>query len=145
MRSLTPDQAAADIGEAIGHLRERGATAVGVVGFCLGATLAYRTALSSPGCDAAVCFYGAQIAGELGEPRCPTLLLFAGDDEYIPVPDIEAVVAHHPQTVVYGPAHHGFMRDGSGSYDEEAATDGWRRLLEFLRTHLRPDHGQGGG
>jgi carboxymethylenebutenolidase len=107
-----------------------------VIGFCLGGTQAYRTALSSSVCDAAVGFYGAQIAGELGQPRCPTLLLFGGDDEYIPVPDIEAVVAHHGETVVYPEAHHGFMRDGSDSYDEGAAADGWERLLAFLGTHL---------
>jgi hypothetical protein len=28
------------------------------------------------------------------------------------------------------------MRDGSDSYDEEAATDGWRRMLAFLADHL---------
>src|SRR5580658_7901023 len=67
MRSLTPQQTAADIDEAIGHLRRLGADAVGVIGFCLGGTLAYRTALSSLRCDAAVCFYGAQIVDELGE------------------------------------------------------------------------------
>ena len=98
--------------------------------------MAYRTALSSPGCDCAVGFYGAQIAGELGEPRCPTLLLFAGEDEYISLADIEAVVAHHPQSVVYPGAHHGFMRDGSGSYDEASASDGWKRLVDFLAVHL---------
>jgi carboxymethylenebutenolidase len=144
MRSLTPQQTAADIDVAIGHLRSSGANAVGVIGFCLGGTMAYRTALSAPRCDAAVCFYGAQIADELGEPRCPTLLLFAGDDKYIPVPAIESVVAHHPQAVVYPDAHHGFMRDGSDSYDEEAATDGWGRLLDFLSAHLGTGAGSGG-
>ena len=73
-----------------------------------------------------MCFYGARIAGELGGPACPTLLLFGGGDEYIPLADIEAVVAHHGETVVYPEAGHGFMRDGSGEvYDEEAASDGW--------------------
>jgi carboxymethylenebutenolidase len=144
MRTLTPHQTAADIDEAIGHLRDRGADAAGVIGFCLGGTMAYRTALSSPGCDVAVAFYGAQIADELGTPRCPTLLLFAGADEYIPVPAIEAVVAHHPQTVVYDEAHHGFMRDGSDSFDEKAATDGWGRMLGFLAAHLGTGPGPGG-
>jgi carboxymethylenebutenolidase len=144
MRSLSLQQTAADVDEAIGHLRSSGADAVGVIGFCLGGTIAYRTALSSPRCDAAVCFYGAQIADELGEPRCPTLLLFAGDDEYVPVAAIESVVARHPETVVYRGAHHGFMRDGSGSFDPEAASDGWGRLLDFLSSHLRTDSCPGG-
>jgi carboxymethylenebutenolidase len=144
MRTLTREQTAADIDEATGRLRDLGADAVGVIGFCLGGTMAYRTALSSPACDAAACFYGAQIADELGEPRCPTLLLFAGDDEYVPVSAIETVAAHHPQTIVYPEAHHGFMRDGSGSFDPEAATDGWGRLLDFLGSHLSTGSGSGG-
>jgi carboxymethylenebutenolidase len=143
MRTLTPEQTDSDIGDAIGHLRRTGSGGVGVIGFCLGGTMAYRTALTSPGCAAAVCFYGAQIPGELGEPRCPTLLVFAGDDEYIPPAAIETVVAHHPQTVVYPGVHHGFMRDRSGSYDEEAATDGWTRLVDFLATHLGAPDGRG--
>jgi carboxymethylenebutenolidase len=136
MGSLTPEQTVADIGEAIGHLRGIGAPAVGVIGFCMGALQAYRTALSSPGSDAAVGFYGAGIAAELGAPRCPTLLLFGGKDEYVPVSDIEAVAAHHAETVVYPEAGHGFMRDRSDSYEEAAATDGWRRMLDFLAAHL---------
>jgi carboxymethylenebutenolidase len=136
IRSITAEQAVDDIVSAIGRIRGLGADPVGVIGFCMGGTLAYRTALASSECDAAVAFYGAQIAGELGQPQCPTLLLFAGEDQYIPVADIEAVVAHHPEAVVYPEAGHGFMRDGSSSYDEAAATDGWKRMLSFLSTHL---------
>lgn len=136
MGSLRREETAADIDEAISLLRRQGAGSVGVIGFCMGGLQAYRTALTSPGCDAAVGFYGARIAAELGEPRCPTLLIFGGKDEYIPVVEIEAVVHHHPQTVVYPDARHGFIRDGSGSYDDDAATDGWRRTLEFLAIHL---------
>jgi carboxymethylenebutenolidase len=138
MRTLTVEQAGADIEEAMGRLRAEGSDAVGVIGFCMGGTFAYRTALSSPTCEAAVAFYGAQIAGELGQPRCPTLLLFGDRDRYISGPDIEAVVVHHPDAVVYGGARHGFMRDGSDDYHEEAATDGWRRMMEFLGRHLGP-------
>jgi len=138
MRTLTMEQVGADIDEAIARLRGQGCRAVGVIGFCMGGTFAYRTALSSPTCDAAVGFYGAQIAGELGEPRCPTLLLFGDRDRYISGPDIAAVVAHHADTVVYGGARHGFMRDGSDDYNEEAAIDGWRRMVDFLGRHLGP-------
>jgi carboxymethylenebutenolidase len=145
MGSLTRERTAADIDEAIDHLRRQGSTSVGVIGFCMGGLQAYRTALFEVGCDAAVAFYGARIAAELGEPRCPTLLIFGGDDEYIPASDIEAVVAHHPQTVVYPEAHHGFMRDGSGSYDEGAAIDGWKRTLDFLGAHLGRSRGPNGG
>jgi carboxymethylenebutenolidase len=136
MASLSPEQTGADIQRSLAVLRETGATAVGVVGFCMGGLQAYRAAVSVRGCDAAVCFYGARIAAELGEPSCPTLLLFGARDEYIPLADIEAVAAHHSETVVYPEAGHGFMRDRSESYDQEAADDGWRRMLAFLADHL---------
>jgi carboxymethylenebutenolidase len=144
MGSLTPEQTRADIDEAIVHLRRKGASAVGVIGFCMGGLLAYRTAVGSSLCDAAVSFYGARIATELGEPRCPTLLLFGGRDEYISAADIASVATHHADTVVYPEAQHGFMRDGSGSYDEEAATDGWRRTLDFFAAHLAGPASAGG-
>jgi len=144
MASLTREQTGADVERSFDVLRGMGATAVGVVGFCMGGLQAYRAAVSARGCDAAVGFYGARIAGELGEPACPTLLLFGARDEYIPLVDIEAVAAHHAETVVYPDAGHGFMRDRSDSFDEEAATDGWRRMLAFLADHLRTDAQQGG-
>jgi carboxymethylenebutenolidase len=136
MGSLSREQTTADIETSIGLLRSAGATAVGVIGFCMGALVAYRAAVSSPGCDVTVGFYGARIAAESEEPRNPTLLFFGGTDEYISAADIEAVVARHPGTVVYPGAGHGFMRDGSDSYNEEAASDGWRRMLDFLAAHL---------
>ena len=103
----------------------------------MGGMLTYRTAVNTPGFDAAVGFYGGGISRELGQPRCPTLLLFGGTDEWIPAADIEVVAAHHPDTVVYPEAGHGFMRDGSDSYHEASATDGWKRLLAHFGTHLK--------
>lgn len=144
MASLSREQTGADIEHSLTVLREMGATAVGVVGFCMGGLQAYRAAVSARQCDAVVAFYGARIAGELGEPSCPTLLLFGARDEYIPLVDIEAVAAHHAETVVYPEAGHGFMRDRSDSYDEEAATDGWGRMIAFLADHLHADSARQG-
>jgi carboxymethylenebutenolidase len=143
MGSLIPAQTRIDIDEAISRLRHLGAGAVGVIGFCMGGLLTYRTALEASACDAAVGFYGARIAAELGQPRCPTLLFFGGDDQYIPAADIETVAAHHQDIVVYPRAQHGFMRDGSPNYDQEAATDAWSRTLGFLATHLGGGRGPG--
>ena len=131
------DRTPADIAKARAHLRNSGAHSVGITGFCMGGMLTYRTAISTPGFDAAVGFYGGGIVPSLGEPLCPTQLFFGGTDEYIPPADIEAVVAHHPTTIVYPNAGHGFMRDGSASYDEAAATDAWARTLTFFGEHLR--------
>jgi carboxymethylenebutenolidase len=48
------------------------------------------------------------------------------------------VRAHHgDDVIVYPGAGHGFMRDGSPDFHEEAAADAWARLLAFFGTHLR--------
>jgi carboxymethylenebutenolidase len=127
----------ADIVEVVGRLRGLGASTVGVTGFCMGGSYAYLAAVSGVDVDAAASFYGGGIAQHLGDPYCPLLCFFGGHDEWIPRDDITAVEKHHPgQVVVYEGAGHGFMRDGSSNYDEAAATDAWRRLLEFFGTHL---------
>jgi carboxymethylenebutenolidase len=130
----------ADIVEVVGRLRALGASTVGITGFCMGGGYTYLAAISDVDVDAAAPFYGGGIAQHLGDPTCPLLCFFGGTDEWIPRADIATVEQHHPrQVVVYENAGHGFMRDGSDSYDEGAAADAWTRLLAFFDTHLRPD------
>jgi carboxymethylenebutenolidase len=138
MGSLEPERTQGDIDEAAARLRTMGADKVGVTGFCMGGRLTYHSAVHGTGFDAAVGFYGAGIADELGEPRCPTLLFFGGSDDYIPTEAIERVQAHHPNTIVYPGAGHGFFRDGSENYDEAAAADAGNRLMTFFAEHLGP-------
>jgi carboxymethylenebutenolidase len=137
MGALEPEEALADVRSAAATLRVLGAEQIGVTGFCMGGRYTWSTALNSDGFAAAVGFYGSGIADELGEPKCPTLLFFGGQDPYVPMAEIERVVALHPDTVVYPEAGHGFMRDRSDSYHELSANDAWARTLKFFGTHLR--------
>jgi carboxymethylenebutenolidase len=137
MGALDPEETLADVTEAGETLRRLGATRIGVTGFCMGGRYAWYTAVHGDGFAAAVGFYGGGIADELGEPQCPTLLFFGGQDPYIPPEDIERVAGHHPDTIVYPEASHGFMRDRSESYDETSALDAWARTLSFFGEHLR--------
>ncbi len=135
--ALTTEEIETDLVEAVEQLHRFGAARIGITGFCLGGTITYRAACSNLDVACAAPFYGAHIARELGEPTCPVLAFFGGRDEYVPAADIEAVQAHHPgSVVVYPDAGHGFMRDGSPSYDEPAALDAWPRLLSFFGQHL---------
>jgi carboxymethylenebutenolidase len=134
--SLDGQKTQSDLDSMATFLRREGARKVGVTGFCMGGRWTWRSAVSGAGFDAAVAFYGAGIAEDLGHPKIPTLLFFGGRDEYVPPSDIEVVKAHHQDTVVYPEAGHGFMRDGSESYHEEAAADAWPRLLKFFDEHL---------
>ena len=134
--ALRPDEVQTDLAVAADALRALGASRIGVTGFCMGGSYTYQTALHGIGYDAAVGFYGSTIAKELGEPRCPTLLFFGGNDPWVPAEDVAAVAAHHADTVVYPHAGHGFMRDGSDDYVPDAAGDAWARMLAHFRRYL---------
>jgi carboxymethylenebutenolidase len=137
--SITPENLKADFAAAADSLRAAGATSVGVTGFCMGGWFTYRAAkwADDLGVSAAVPFYGGGIARELGEPACPTLMFFGGNDPYVPMSDIEKVQERHGDAVVVYPgADHGFMRDGSENYDPDSAADAWSRMLDFFATNL---------
>ncbi len=67
----------------------------GVLGFCLGGTLAFEVAIGADP-DVAVCYYGSGIAGMLDQGdriECPVLFHFGGQDPYIPREQSERVAA----------------------------------------------------
>jgi dienelactone hydrolase len=101
----------------------------------MGGSLTYRAALAD-GFDAVAGFYGAYIAAGMGEPKCPTLLFFGGNDPWIPSADIETVAAHHADAFGYPEAGHGLMRDGSADFAPDAAADAWTRTLAPFREDL---------
>jgi carboxymethylenebutenolidase len=141
--ALRSEVALADIAACVAELHRLGVTKVGVTGFCMGGRITYETATKTSNgapleVQAAAPFYGATIGKMLAEPHCPILCFFGGTDDYISPEEIAAVQAFHEgSVVVYPEAGHGFMRDGSDSYDEAAATDAWRKLLDFFAEHLR--------
>ena len=65
----------------------------GVLGFCLGGTIAWAVAAAGdPSC--CVSYYGSGVPGMLGladDVRCPVLFHFGDEDGYIPAEGIEAV------------------------------------------------------
>jgi carboxymethylenebutenolidase len=134
---LRDEDALADLAESVSELRRLGARTVGMTGFCMGGRLTYLAAVKGLDLAAAAPFYGAGISYALGESRCPITLFFGGSDQYIPPEEIDKVKAHHPdRVVVYPQAGHGFMRDGSEGYDEDASADAWKRLLGFFGEQL---------
>jgi carboxymethylenebutenolidase len=136
VQEVQPEQMLDDLAIAVQALRASGAVRIGVMGFCMGGVFTWRAALQRDGYDAAVGFYGAGIAADLGRPRCPTLLFFGRNDPWIPSEDIDEVANYHDNTVVYPQAGHGFMRDGSEEYVPDAAADAWHKMLAHFQLHL---------
>jgi carboxymethylenebutenolidase len=110
---------------------------IGVVGYCLGGTLAWLSAARLP-IHAAVGYYGGKIAEYVAEkPKVPVMLHFGELDQHIPREEIDAVAKAHPSVKIFTyPSGHAFNRDGGPSYSPSCARRARERTLAFLHEHL---------
>jgi carboxymethylenebutenolidase len=134
-----PDWAAMlrDTQAAIDTLRDVGP--VGIIGFCLGGSVAYAAATKLSGLSAAVAYYGGAIVRFADDkPKVPTQLHFGEKDAGIPLSDVDTIRAKRPEVEihVYPGAQHGFHCDERASYDKKSADIAWPRSLAFFATHL---------
>lgn len=112
---------------------------VGVIGFCLGGSIAFLAATRLHGITAAIGYYGGAVARFADEtPKVPTLLHYGEKDQGIPLSDVEAVRAKRPEVeiFVYPGAQHGFNCDQRASYDKPSADLARQRSLAFFAKHL---------
>ena len=153
MQALGDEGLMADVDAAVGRLADDGIApaATGIVGFCMGGTVAFLAAVRRR-LGAAVTFYGGGVGtGRFGLPplvelapglQTPWLGLYGDRDQSIPVADVEALraaAARAPvptEVVRYAEAGHGFHCDERADYHEPSATDAWGRAVEFFGRHL---------
>jgi carboxymethylenebutenolidase len=127
-----------DIQAAIDHAKQAGK--VGIVGYCWGGLLTWRSACMLDGLAAAVAYYGGGVTtpDEIArKPKCPTMAHFGDQDHWIPLDSVEAFKKAHPEVEVHVyHANHGFNCDQRGSYDATAAQLARERSLAFFKKHL---------
>jgi carboxymethylenebutenolidase len=150
LEQLTRQQALDDLTATIAWLAGQAAPLVGMVGLSVGGHLAYLAAthLDLP---AAAIFYGGWIPTtdiSVSRPE-PTIAdtaqivgrvqIFVGsDDPIVPaehrrqITDALTGAGVKHELIEYPGVGHGFLCDRRASYDPEAATDAWNRLLLFL-------------
>lgn len=138
-RAIPEEHMLSDISACIAALGASGN--VGIVGYCLGGSLAWLAAARLDGLAAAVGYYGGAIAAHRDEkPRCPVMLHFGEDDPGIPMSDVAAIkVAADPSLVrifTYKDAGHAFNREGNHAWRGEAARVARERTIAFLREHV---------
>jgi carboxymethylenebutenolidase len=136
-QKFDPERGVYDIAAAVEWLRGLGVPGVGVVGYCLGGTMAWLSATRLP-IDAAVGYYGGQITRFLSEqPKVPVMLHFGELDTHIPQSDVDEIAKAHREVQIYRyPAGHAFNREGSSAYSASCARRARERTLAFLNQNL---------
>jgi carboxymethylenebutenolidase len=112
---------------------------VGVVGFCLGGTVAFLTATRLVGISAVSGFYGGRIDFFANEtPHCAVQLHYGSEDYGIPMSNVESVREQRIdcEIYVYQGAGHGFNCDERESYDPDASKRAWGRTLDLFEANL---------
>ncbi len=153
MQALSEKGIGDDLDATLAYLAGAGFAAgnVGIVGFCMGGTVAFFAGVRHP-LGAAVSFYGGGVGeGRFGYPsqveaaaklQSPWLGLYGDRDQSIPVEEVEqlrqaAGGAKVPTEVVrYAGAEHGFHCEARPSYHAPSAEDAWRRTLDWFGRHL---------
>jgi carboxymethylenebutenolidase len=113
---------------------------VGIVGFCLGGSVAYAAATKLSGLTAAIGYYGGAIVRFADDkPKVPTQLHFGEKDAGIPLTDVEIIRGKRPDVEihVYPGAQHGFNCEERASYDKASADIARTRSVEFFAKHLK--------
>jgi carboxymethylenebutenolidase len=123
---------------------------IGITGFCMGGTFAFRAACEIPEIAAAAPFYG-DIPEEniLKKLKAPTLFIAGKRDAWInekKVNQVKEIARKYslPIEVVSYDADHAFFNDTRPQvYNAEAARDAWRRVLDNFKKHLAEGAGRG--
>ena len=126
------DGPVADIAAVVKELQSTGK--VGTVGYCWGGTLSYLAATRVDGVAGSVVYYGGQIIPYKDETaNAPLQMHFGEMDAGIPMDDVDAIKAAHPQADVHVyDADHGFNCDHRGQYDEASCKLARERSLAFF-------------
>ncbi len=139
--ALDEPRAIEDLRRRVSMLLDRGSTAVGVMGFCMGGGLAWEMALSDDRLSAAVPFYGGV---EFGERRAlmPFQSHYGTEDDF-PQEMFDAIEGHVGDAPVselhkYEGAPHAFMNDTRDAYRLEEAKVAWDRVMRFFERTLGP-------
>lgn len=129
-----------DIQAAIDHAANASGGKVGIVGYCWGGLLTWRSACLLKGLSAAVPYYGGGMTTEAEvarKPSVPVLAHFAEIDKWIPMDGVVDFQTLHPEVWVYTyEAHHGFNCDQRAAWHAPSAKLARERTLAFFAEHL---------
>ena len=127
-----------DIQAAVDYAAKAGK--VGIVGYCWGGLLVWRSAEKVRGLSAAVAYYGGGMtvgSEPARRPAVPTMAHFGDQDAHISVESVKALEQAHPEVEVHlYAANHGFNCDQRGSWNAGAAATALERSLVHVGKHV---------
>ncbi|MBD8530703.1 MULTISPECIES: dienelactone hydrolase family protein [unclassified Massilia] len=151
----TPDaQVMSDLDTVVTWAKQRGGDTakLGITGFCWGGRITWLYSAHNPNVKAGVAWYG-RLAGDAtaNSPKhpidiaqnlkTPVLGLYGAKDTGIPLESVDRMRAALDKGNsgsafhVYQNSGHAFHADYRPSFNEADAKDGWRRAVEWFRTH----------
>ena len=140
VEALPAPGALQDIQAAIDHAHASCGGKVGIVGYCWGGLLTWRSACLLNGLSAAAPYYGGGMTSEVESVRqakVPVMAHFAEEDKWISMASVAAFKVAHPAAQVFTyPAHHGFNCNHRGAWQAESAALAKQRTLDFFKAHL---------
>ncbi|AKZ61455.1 carboxymethylenebutenolidase [Herbaspirillum hiltneri N3] len=125
---------------------------IGINGFCWGGRIVWLYSARNPKIKAGAAWYG-RIVGEKSalQPqhpidiaptlKAPVLGLYGGKDGGIPVATVEqmkealAKTGNKSEFIVFPNSGHAFNADYRSSYVEADAKEGWKRAIEWFKSH----------
>ena len=140
VEALPAPGALQDIQAAIDHAHTACGGKVGIVGYCWGGLLTWRSACLLNGLSAAAPYYGGGMTGEpesARQAKVPVMAHFAEEDKWISMDSVSAFKVAHPNAQVFTyAAHHGFNCNHRGAWEAHAAALAKERTLAFFKTNL---------
>jgi len=149
MMTMRIDEAEKDLRGAITFLLNHEATTatkVGTVGFCMGGALSLFAATKNSQVGACVIFYGGHpnVKPDLPNLQAPVLGLYAERDGFVTPDSVHELeqklkeLGKPAEMHIYPEVDHGFFNDERPTvYNEAAAKDAWKRVINFFSTHLK--------
>jgi carboxymethylenebutenolidase len=127
--------------EWLGQRPEVNASRIGVIGFCMGGGYAAALACVDDDVKAASIFYGMNPRPMSAfSDACPIVGSYPEKDftrNAGVALERELTSRHIPHDIkIYPGARHSFFNEDGKTYDAAAATDSWRRTLDFFAAHL---------
>jgi carboxymethylenebutenolidase len=136
MQKMKFEDALKDVEAARQHVASAGTT--GIIGYCWGGSVSFKSACNVNGLACAVAYYGGAIPSLMNEkPKCPMMFHWGETDHSIPLEKAKEVAEKHKGEIHYFyPAGHGFNCEQRGSYHKESADIARSRTREFLAKHI---------